>query len=90
MDAVTVVALVVTVVAAAAERRGLTGHPLLAGDPVGSQTVVAEPARVTATVGAGPMQRLRVAEAKDFPTRPARALQHRFYRWTCRAMHPLP
>ena len=65
MDAATVVACVVTVVAAAADRRGLTGHPLLAGDPVGSQTVVAVPARVTATVDAGPVQRLRVAEAKD-------------------------
>ena len=66
VDAATVVAPVVVVVAAAAERRGLTGRPRLAWDPIGSQTVVAEPARVTATVDTGPMQRLRAAEAKDF------------------------
>ena len=66
MDAATVVAPVVVVVAAAAERRGLTGRPLLAWDPFDSQTVVAETARVMATVDAGPIQRPLVAEAKDF------------------------
>ena len=66
VDAATVVALVVASVAAAAERRGLTGRSRLTWDPIGSQTAVAVPARVMATVDAGPMQRLRVAEAKDF------------------------
>ena len=39
--------------------------PLSTGDPVCGQAVVAEPARVSATVNAGPAQDLRVGEAQD-------------------------